>query len=105
LHAFRIKFPTTAATVAALNQETIAMAKKKAATAAKPKPKERRKLIRVKDAQARLLCGHTKFYEQFINTGRLTLVAIGKRTKAAVEDEVDALVEEAIAARAEKAAR
>jgi hypothetical protein len=67
----------------------------------KDKP-QRRNLISLAEAMARLNCKHTKFYDDYVNTGRLKLVKLGPQKKAAVEDEVDALIEEMIAAREEK---
>jgi hypothetical protein len=55
-----------------------------------------RRLVRPKEAQKRLGVGHTKFYKDFINTGRLRLVELGPRSRAAVEDELDALIDEII---------
>ncbi len=61
-----------------------------------------RKLVRPKEAQRRLGVGHTKFWQDFVATGRLRLVELGPRTKAAVEDELDDLIDELIAERDEK---
>jgi hypothetical protein len=58
-----------------------------------------RRLVRPKEAQKRLGVGHTKFYKDFVNTGRLRLVELGPRSRAAVEDELDALIDEIINAR------
>ena len=58
-----------------------------------------RRLVRPKEAQKRLGVGHTKFYKDFVNTGRLWLVELGPRSKAAVEDELDALIDEIVNAR------
>ena len=58
-----------------------------------------RRLVRPKEAQKRLGVGHTKFYKDFVNTGRLRLVELGPRSKAAVEDELDALIDEIVNAR------
>ena len=63
---------------------------------AKQEERERRRgrrLVRPKEAQQRLGVGHTKFYADFVNTGRLRLVELGPRSKAAVEDELDALID------------
>jgi hypothetical protein len=67
-----------------------------------PKESERRRgrrLVRPKEAQKRLGVGHTKFWRDFVATGRLRLVELGPRAKAAVEDELDDLIEELIAER------
>jgi hypothetical protein len=61
-----------------------------------------RRLVRPKEAQKRLGVGRTKFYQDFVGTGRLRLVGLGPRSKAAVEDELDDLIEELIAERDEK---
>jgi hypothetical protein len=61
-----------------------------------------RRLVRPKEAQKRLGVGRTKFYQDFVATGRLRLVGLGPRSKAAVEDELDDLIEELIAERDEK---
>jgi predicted DNA-binding transcriptional regulator AlpA len=73
--------------------------------ASKRKEREQRRsrrLVRPKEAQKRLGVGHSKFYKDFINSGRLRLVELGPRSKAAVEDELDDLIEELIAERDEK---
>jgi hypothetical protein len=61
-----------------------------------------RRLVRPKEAQKRLGVGHTKFWQDFVATGRLRLVELGPRSKAAVEDELDDLIEELITERDEK---
>jgi predicted DNA-binding transcriptional regulator AlpA len=58
-----------------------------------------RKIVRPREAQSRLGVGHTKFYEDFVNTGRLRLVRLGPRCVGAVEDELDALIGELVAER------
>jgi hypothetical protein len=68
----------------------------------KTKDKPRRNLISTQEAMDRLRCKHTKFYDDYVNTGRLKLVKLGTQKVAVVEDEVDALIEAAIAARDEK---
>ena len=57
-----------------------------------------RRLIRPREAWARLGCGHTKFYE-LVGAGRIRLVELSPRIKAVVEDELDALIDELIEAR------
>jgi hypothetical protein len=72
---------------------------------AKQEERERRrgrKLVRPKEAQRRLGVGHTKFWQDFVATGRLKLVELGPRSKAAVEDELDDLIDELIAERDQK---
>jgi predicted DNA-binding transcriptional regulator AlpA len=58
-----------------------------------------RKIIRPKEAQARLGIKHTKFYQDIIGTGRLQLVRLGPRCVGVVEDELDALIGQLIAER------
>jgi hypothetical protein len=67
-----------------------------------PERRRGRRLVRPKEAQRRLGVGHTKFYKDFVNTGRLRLVELGPRSKAAVEDELDALIDEIVSARDQK---
>ena len=52
-----------------------------------------RQILRPKEAQRRLGVGHTKFYEDFINTGRLRLVRLGPRAVGIVERELDELID------------
>ena len=49
--------------------------------------------------QGRLPVGRTKFYEDYVNTGRLRLVRLGPKSVAVVDDEVDKLIAELIAER------
>ena len=65
----------------------------KAASREEPGRRHGRRLVRPKEAQKRLGVGHTKFWQDFVATGRLRLVELGPRSKAAVEDELDELVE------------
>ena len=61
-----------------------------------------RRLLRLKQVygpRGRIPVGRSMFYDKFVNTGRLRLVPLGERAKAAVEDEVDAIVNEIIAER------
>jgi predicted DNA-binding transcriptional regulator AlpA len=58
-----------------------------------------KRLLRPKEAWSRLGCKRTKFYEDYVKTGRLRLVTLGPKSKGAVEDEVDSLIDELIAAR------
>jgi predicted DNA-binding transcriptional regulator AlpA len=53
-----------------------------------------RQILRPKEAQRRLGVGHTKFYEDFINTGRLRLVRLGPRAVGIVERELDELIDQ-----------
>jgi hypothetical protein len=61
-----------------------------------------RRLSRPKNVygpQGRLPVGRTKFYEDYVNTGRLRLVRLGPRSVAVVDDEVDKLIAELFAER------
>jgi hypothetical protein len=61
-----------------------------------------RRLSRPKNVygpQGRLPVGRTKFYEDYVNTGRLRLVRLGPKSVAVVDDEVDRLIAELIAER------
>jgi predicted DNA-binding transcriptional regulator AlpA len=53
-----------------------------------------RQILRPKEAQRRLGVGHTKFYEDFINTGRLKLVRLGERSVGVLEHELDELIDQ-----------
>jgi excisionase family DNA binding protein len=52
-----------------------------------------RQVLRPKEAARRLGVGHTKFYEDFINTGRLRLVRLGERSVGVLEHELDELID------------
>ena len=56
------------------------------------------RLLRKKEAQARLGVGKTHFYDTYIKTGRLRLVPISERIECVVEEDVDAVIAEKIAA-------
>jgi predicted DNA-binding transcriptional regulator AlpA len=58
-----------------------------------------RRIIRPKEAQKRLGVGHSKFYEDFVNTGRLRLVRLGPKSVGVIEDELDAFIDQLIDAR------
>jgi excisionase family DNA binding protein len=51
-----------------------------------------RKLIRPKEAQARLGIRHTRFYE-LVHAGKIRLVRLGPRSVGVIEDELDAFIE------------
>jgi hypothetical protein len=53
-----------------------------------------RQVLRPKEAQRRLGVGHTKFYQDFVNTGRLKLVRLGERSVGVLEHELDALIDQ-----------
>jgi predicted DNA-binding transcriptional regulator AlpA len=63
-------------------------------SAGKPK-----RIIRPKEAWNRMGIGHSKFYEDFVNTGRIRLVRLGARAQGVFEHELDALMEELAAER------
>jgi excisionase family DNA binding protein len=50
------------------------------------------KLIRPREAQARLGIRHTRFYE-LVNSGRLKLVRLGPRSVGVLEHDLDAFIE------------
>jgi predicted DNA-binding transcriptional regulator AlpA len=58
-----------------------------------------RRIIRPKEAQRRLGVGHSKFYEDFVNTGRLRRVRLGPKSVGVIEDELDAFIDQLIDAR------
>jgi predicted DNA-binding transcriptional regulator AlpA len=58
-----------------------------------------RRIIRPKEAQQRLGVGHSKFYEDFVNTGRLRLARLGPKSVGVIEDELDAFIDQLIDAR------
>jgi predicted DNA-binding transcriptional regulator AlpA len=58
-----------------------------------------RRIIRPKEAQKRLGVGHSKFYEDFVNSGRLRLVRLGPKSVGVIEDELDAFIDQLIDAR------
>jgi excisionase family DNA binding protein len=49
------------------------------------------KLLRPKEAQARLGIRHTRFYE-LVNSGKLKLVRLGPRSVGVLESELDAFL-------------
>jgi len=59
--------------------------------------KHGRRLVRLKDAPARVGVGITTFRKKYINTGRVRLVPVGKRGQAIEEEQLDALVDETVA--------
>jgi predicted DNA-binding transcriptional regulator AlpA len=62
-----------------------------------------KRLLRPAEAWKRLGCKKSKFYEDYVKTGRLKLVTLGPKSRGAVEDEVDGLIDELIAERDSKA--
>jgi hypothetical protein len=42
--------------------------------------------------------GRSKFYTDYVATGRVTLVPLGERAKAVIDEQIDTVVEEIIAA-------
>jgi len=57
------------------------------------------RLVRPREAQKRLGVGHTFFWEELVNRGRIRLVKLGKRAKAVPEHELNALIGELITER------
>jgi excisionase family DNA binding protein len=55
-----------------------------------------RRILRPKEAAKRLGVSPSTFYERFIRTGRLKLVALGPHSTGAVEDEIDDLIDQMI---------
>lgn len=53
----------------------------------------------------RIPVGRSKFYTDYVATGRVTLVPLGERATAVIDEEVDAVVDEIIAAAANGPAR
>jgi predicted DNA-binding transcriptional regulator AlpA len=53
-----------------------------------------RQVLRPKEAQRRLGVGHTKFYADYVNTGRLRLVRLGERSVGVLEHELDKLIDQ-----------
>jgi excisionase family DNA binding protein len=53
-----------------------------------------RKLISFSEARRRLGVGNTKFYADFVNTGKLRTVRLGPRAVRVAEDELDRLIDE-----------
>ena len=56
-------------------------------------PRRGRHLVRLKDAMQRLGVGHSRFYTDFVRTGRLTLLALGPRSRAVDQDQLDAVID------------
>ena len=71
-----------------------------------PARQQRRKsLTRLRDRPWRRLgISRTKFYEDFIATGRVHLIAVGERARAVDDDEIDSIAQELIAAPCPRAA-
>jgi len=55
------------------------------------KPK---RILRPKEAWERLGIKRQKFYEDFVNTGRIKLFPLGKRAKGCLEAEVERVIDE-----------
>jgi predicted DNA-binding transcriptional regulator AlpA len=67
-------------------------------------PGRGQRIIRPREAWERLGIGHSKFYADFVNTGRLRLLTLGPQTKGVLEHELDALIDQLAAARDGEAA-
>jgi len=63
-----------------------------------------RRIIRPREAWQRLGIGHSKFYADFVGTGRIRLLDLGPQTRGVLEHELDALIDELAAARDREAA-
>jgi predicted DNA-binding transcriptional regulator AlpA len=55
-----------------------------------------KRILRPKEAQKRLGIGHTNFWENFVQTGRLRLVRLGPRSVGVIEHELDALIDKMV---------
>jgi predicted DNA-binding transcriptional regulator AlpA len=62
-------------------------------------PRRGKRVLRPKEAQRRLGIGHTNFWENFVQTGRLKLVRLGPRSVGVLEHELDALIDQLAAER------
>jgi hypothetical protein len=58
-----------------------------------------KRILRPKEAQARLGIKHTNFHDNFVKTGRIRLVPLGLRARGVLEHELDALIDELAAER------
>lgn len=63
----------------------------------KPKPRAK-KILRPKEAQKKLGIGRTKFWDDFVNTGRLRKIRLGPRAIGFLESNVDAVIDALVAA-------
>ena len=52
-----------------------------------------KQILRPKEIQRRLGIGHSKFWEEYVGTGRLKLKRLGPRSVGALEEDVDALID------------
>jgi predicted DNA-binding transcriptional regulator AlpA len=64
---------------------------------AKRERRRGRRMLRPKEIWQRLGCGHTKFYKDYVATGRVRLVELGPNSVGAPEDEIDDLIDEIVA--------
>jgi predicted DNA-binding transcriptional regulator AlpA len=55
-----------------------------------------RQILRPKEAAKRLGISPSTFYDRFVRTGRLRLVALGPHSSGAIEDEIDDLIDQMI---------
>ena len=60
--------------------------------AARKQSKRGRRLVRLKEAMRRLGVKQSKFYEDFVGTGRLTLLELGPKARAVDEDQLDEVI-------------
>jgi hypothetical protein len=54
----------------------------------------KRRFVRVQECCERLACKKSKFYENYIRTGRLKLYVTGAHSVAALDHELQALIDE-----------
>jgi hypothetical protein len=59
-----------------------------------------KRVVRHKEAQKRLACGHTKYFEDFV--ARLEVVELGRRSGGVTEESLDRLITELIRERPTK---
>lgn len=61
-----------------------------------PKPRAK-KILRPKEAQKKLGVGRTKFWNDFVNTGRLRKIRLGPRAIGFLESNVDQVIDQLVA--------
>lgn len=67
-------------------------------TQSAPVPVGGRRLLRPRQIQQKLSIGNTRFWE-YVKQGRIRLVNVGPRSRAAPEEEIDALIDQLMAER------
>ena len=58
-----------------------------------------RRILRPAEAQQRLGCKHSKFYEHYVGKGLIRLLRLGPNSVGVLEDELDALIDHIAAQR------